>query len=198
MKDWLYPLIRIVCILLTGVLFIVYRDTWANLLVILIGALFAVYGLVAVIAYFVRKSRKEPAGFVPVLGFGCVLLGLVLMLKSKSFVQTFVYVAAALLIILAISHIVRLVMLHRHVKLSGWFFLAPAVALVLAALALWNPMKAAAIPFVLTGVGCIISAVSDTLGFVLFRRRQKLLKEQAESLEEESEEPITINIDNAQ
>ena len=198
MKSWLYPLLRIVCILLTGVLFIVYRDTWAHLLVIIIGALFAVYGLAGAIAYYVRKSRKEPVGLFPVAGIGCVLLGVVLMVKSKSFIQAFVYVAAALLIVFSISQIVRLIRWHRHVKLSTGFFIAPILALLLAAFALWNPMRAATIPFVLTGVGCIICAISDIIGLFLFRKHERLIRETLEKADEEPEEVTVINIDSEQ
>lgn len=198
MKSWLYPVLRIVCTLLAGVLFIVYRDAWAQMLVILIGGLLSVYGLVAIVAYFVRKSRREPNFFVPVGGGACLLLGVLLMVKSKSFIQVFVYVAAALLIVFSVTHIVRLIRLHRHVKLSGGFFVAPVLALVLAALALWNPMGVATLPFVLTGVGCIICAISDTLVFIIFRRRQRLIEKAAEAAAEEPEEVVAQSIDNAQ
>ena len=198
MKSWLYPVLRIVCILLMGVLLIVYRETWAQLLVGILGGLLAVYGLVSVVVYLARKSRSDSGFFVPVAGGACMVLGVLLMVKSKSFIQAIVYVAAALLVAISVSQLVRLVRRNRRLKLSGWFFVVPILALLIAVVALWNPMNIATLPMVLTGVGCVICAIADTIVFILFRRQQKFIEKTVQAVEDAPEEVVAQSIDHAQ
>lgn len=199
MKNFLYPTLRCVCVLLVGVLLVVYRSEWAQMLIVLAGAVFFVCGLVSVIVWLVRKGQDEPfepkvisladddtqgkplepsarkrRGVpFPLLGIGSALLGLLLMVGSKGFVSVFVYVVGAALVLLSIYQLVALSRIHHEVRIPGWLFVVPVASILFGLLALWNPGMAVSLPFLLVGVGCIVSGVGDAIALLMYAVKRK-------------------------
>lgn len=166
MKDKFFLILRAICVLLVGILLVAYKEQWAGALVIGMGVIFAVFGLCSVISWLIKNNLKRNPGFFPVLGVAGVVLGLVLILASKSFVNVFVYVAGAILIILALFELFSLLSMHRDARFPGWIFATPVIALLLGGFALWNPTKAAALPYMLTGIGCIVCGLGWVVAIV--------------------------------
>ena len=187
MKAYLYPVLRCVCVLAVGVLLVLYRAEWAQVLVLAAGAVFFVCGLVSVLMWLIRKGKtgqqtaedatpaqkQKKGGFFPLLGIGSGLLGLLLMVGVKKFTPVFVYVVGAALVLLTVYQLVTLSRLRREVRIPGSLFLSPLVALLLALVALWNPMKAASLPFILVGLGCMVSAIGDVVALIMHAVRKK-------------------------
>ena len=175
MKDKLYALLRAVCVLVVGILLIAYREQWADALVIGVGAVFALFGLCSVVSWLIKRARSGTSPFFPVLGVAGVLLGVLLMTASETFLKVFIYIIGGLLVCLALYELFSLTALHREARLPGWLYLPPVVALLLGVYSLWNPTKAAALPFLLTGIGCAVCALGRILATVLwaFKRKRK-------------------------
>ena len=173
MKDKLYLLLRAICVLLIGVLLVAYKEQWAGALVIGVGIVFALFGLCSVITWLVKRNLDRNPGFFPVLGVAGVVLGALLIVASKTFVNAFVYIAGAILICLALFELFSLISMRRDVKLPAWLFVTPVVALLLGGFALWNPTKAAALPFFLSGIGCIVCGLGWIIADVAWMIRSR-------------------------
>ena len=182
MKSLLSPLLRAILLIAVGVLLVACREQTTQWIVILTGALFFIVGLVTILNYLIRKNRALPTGPFPLLAVGGVLLGLILLVASVSFLRFFMYVMGGVLILVAIWQLVAMLNIHREVRLHGALFLAPVLALLFGLFALWNPTKAAALPLLFIGLGCIVSGIGDTIALTLFalhRTRQARLARQA-------------------
>lgn len=178
MKDKFFVILRALCVLVIGVLLVAYKEQWAGALVIGMGIVFAAFGLCSVVSWIVRRKCRRDPGFFPVSGVAGLLLGLLMMLASQKFVNVFVYLAGGILLCLALFELVSLFSLRRDVKLPGWLFTTPVLALLMGGFALWNPTKAAALPFLISGIGCIICGTGWILAvFSWMIRRRKAKSE---------------------
>lgn len=179
MKDFFYQFLRSLTVLLIGVLLVACREQWTQWIVVLTGAVFFIVGLISVFNYLLRKNRGKPTGAFPVLGIAGILLGLILMVAAESFLKFFIYIMGAALILLAIYQLVTMLNIHRKVRLHGALFLAPILAILFGVFALWNPTKVASIPFLLTGLGCIVCGVGDVIALLIYgvrRAKEKRLE----------------------
>ena len=182
MKAFLNPLLRAILLIVIGVLLVSCREQTTQWIVILTGALFFIVGLVTLLNYLIRKNRALPTGPFPLLAIGGLLFGLVLLVAAASFLRFFMYVMGAVLIIIAVFQLVAMINIHRQVRLHGSLFLAPTLALLFGIFALWNPTKAAALPLLFIGLGCIVSGLGDTIALTILgihRTKQNRLARQA-------------------
>ena len=182
MKALLSPILRAICLLVVGILLVACREQTTQWIVILTGAIFFIVGLVTFINYMLRKSHNKPTGPFPLLAVGGVLFGLVLLVASGSFLRFFMYVMGGMLILVAIWQLVAMINIHREVRFPNSMFLAPILAMMFGAFALWNPTKAAALPLLFIGLGCIVSALGDIVALSIFaahRSKEKRLAREA-------------------
>ena len=192
MKALLSPLLRAILLIVVGVLLVACREQTTQWIVILTGGLFFIVGLVTFFDYLVRRNRGRPTGPFPLLAIGGVLFGLVLLIASASFLRFFMYVMGGVLILVAIWQLVAMINIHRQVRLHSSLFLAPVLALLFGLFAIWNPTKAAALPLLFIGLGCIVSGLGDTIALTIFfihRGRQARLARQAAK---ESEQGVEL------
>jgi hypothetical protein len=182
MKVLLSPILRAICLLVVGILLVACRERTTQWIVILTGAIFFIVGLVTFINYMLRKSHNKPTGPFPLLAVGGVLFGLVLLVASGSFLRFFMYVMGGMLILVSVWQLVAMINIHREVRFPNSMFLAPVLALMFGAFALWNPTKAAALPLLFIGLGCIVSALGDIVALSIFaahRSKERRLARQA-------------------
>ena len=172
MKDFFYQLLRSLTVLLVGVLLVACREQWTQWIVVLTGDVFFIVGLISVFNYLLKKNRGKPTGSLPILGIAGILLGLILMIAAETFLKFFIYVMGAVLILFAIYQLVTMMNIHRKVRLHSALFLAPILAILFGVFALWNPTKVASIPFLLTGLGCIVCGVGDIIALVVYGARK--------------------------
>ena len=161
MKAILYPMLRGISLLLIGILLVACREQTTLWIVVLIGALFFIVGIVTVLNYFLRKRRNLPTGPFPLLGIGGVLLGIIFMLAAASFIKIFMYVMGGVIVLVGLYQLVVMAKIYRKVKLHSVLFLAPILAIMFGLFALWNPTKAASLPLLMVGLGCIVSGLGD-------------------------------------
>jgi|GEM_PF-24812 len=144
MKLLRSSIFRAVCSIAVGVLLLRYPDEALTWLTILIGVLFILPGLLAVLTYVVesRQAGKETVvdtdgkvlrGATPVFpfaGIGSIALGLLLALMPGTFEQFLTYVIAGILILGSISQIVTIVKMRRLSDVSFSYFLIPMLLFV--------------------------------------------------------------------
>lgn len=169
---------RAICILLLGILLVAYPAKTTELLVVAVGFAFLVPSLVYLIAYIsaMRSKKNNPNGYTPrypIMETGSLLFGLVLILMPTFFITILMYVLGALLVLFACNQIVNLISIRRFAKLSFGFYIIPLLILITGVLFLIDPVQIASSPFMILGICCIVSALSELLNLYRISKAKK-------------------------
>lgn len=151
-------IVRSISVLLIGVLFIVLGDSALNMLIIAVGALLMIPGCYSLVSYL-RRLEQRP--MFPLAALGSFLLGLWLVISPSFFVEIFMYVIGGILVALGVYQLATLASSSRALPVAWPLYVFPVLVLVLGMFVLFNPFEAAALPFILIGIGCVISAIND-------------------------------------
>ena len=115
MKVIQSSVVRALVAIVVGVMLILYRKATLEWMVIITGALFFLSGCLSCLAYYWGRRKAIRAAQVideegrvvgphtpplPIAGVGSVLLGLILMMMTGSFIRGVAYVLAAILILI--------------------------------------------------------------------------------------------------
>ena len=71
------------------------------------------------------------------------------------------YVIGGILVALGVYQLATLASSSRALPVAWPLYVFPVLVLVLGMFVLFNPFEAAALPFILIGIGCVISAIND-------------------------------------
>lgn len=153
-------IIRCISIFLIGVLFLILGDSALSLLITIVGILFMVPSMASLITY-IRERHQHPT--FPFASVGSFLLGLWLALSPTFFVGIFMYLIGGILTAIGIYQLAILISSTRMMPASWPLYLFPTLVLLLGLFVLFNPFEAASLPFILIGIGCIISALNDLI-----------------------------------
>lgn len=163
-------IIRCISIFLIGALFLILGDSALSLLITIVGILFMVPGAASLVAYF-RQRNQSPT--FPFAAMGSCLLGLWLALTPTFFAGIFMYVIGGVLTAIGIYQLATLIISSRLLPVSWPLYLFPILVLLLGLFVLFNPFEAAAIPFIMIGIGCIISAINDLIAIYRGSKNKK-------------------------
>lgn len=166
---------RALCALLIGFLLVSNPTKMTVLLVQIIGGLFAVSGLLAIIGYFTARIRQS--GFrpvFPIVGVGSLAFGAVLLLLPDKFVDFLMYVMGGLLVLIGIGQIANLINYRKFSPLSWSLFVLPLLLAAAGVLVIVYPIEAASVPFTILGVAYIIYGVGEFLLGIRFYRHRRL------------------------
>ena len=72
---------------------------------------------------------------------------------------------------LGVYQLVMLIISARLLPVSWPFYLSPTLVLLLGLFVIFNPFEAAALPFIVIGVGCIVSAFNELVA--IYRSTKK-------------------------
>ena len=163
-------IIRCISTLLIGVLFLILGDSALSLLVTLVGVLFMVPGIVSLTTYFRHRDQRP---IFPFAGLGSLLLGLWLVVAPTFFVGIFMYVLGGVLTALGMYQLVMLIISSRLLPVSWPLYLFPTLVLLLGLFVIFNPFEAAALPFIMIGIGCIVSAFNELIAIYRGTKNKK-------------------------
>ena len=177
MKSISSYLLRSLCTLMVGLLLILNPDT-PTLLIQVIGALFALSGLYAVltntISRFSRNAEIRPS--FPLVGIGCLLAGVILGLYPEYFLQGLMYLLGALILLLGIGQLIAVFHYRRLAPLKWSVFVVPVLLILAGIFVLAYYHEAAALPFTILGVCCIFNGLSDLFYGLRLRHYESLNK----------------------
>lgn len=167
-------IVRSICVLLMGVLFLVLGDSALSILVMAVGALLMLPGLVSLVSYIRHIAQRR---MFPLAALGSFILGLWMIVAPAVFVGFFMYVIGGVLVALGIYQLAGLSVSNRVLPVAWPLYVLPALVLLLGIFVLFNPFEAAALPFILMGIGCIISALNDVIAAVrTVKQRRSVLQ----------------------
>lgn len=121
---------RSVFAIVLGLILVLWPAATINYLVIVIGVLFLVPGLIAMIGYLMRDKERYPDAAFPIEGAGSALFGLWLIVMPAFFVNILMYVLGALLVIAGIQQIASLASARRWTQVPGFFYVVPVLILI--------------------------------------------------------------------
>ena len=177
-------IVRSISILLIGVLFLALGNSALSLLIMVVGLLLMLPGVWSLISY-IRHIEQRP--MFPLAALGSFVLGLWMAISPAFFVGFFMYVLGGVLVALGIYQLATLVVSSRMLPVVWPLYVLPVLLLLLGLFVLFNPFKAAGLPFILIGWGCVVSSVNDLVAAI---RTKKLHKASRRSIEIEDAEII--------
>jgi len=207
MKLLRSSIFRAVCSIAVGVLLLRYPDEALTWLTILIGVLFILPGILAVITYFVesRQADKETViddkgkvlrgatPMFPFAGIGSIVLGLLLALMPGTFVQFLTYVIAGILILGSLAQIVTVVRMRRMGNVSFSYFLVPLVMVIAGLAMILKREWLENIPFIdnklwIPGVCCMIYGAWELICSLRYYLLAREVRKREEAEFEEAQE----------
>ena len=196
---------RALCALLVGFLLVSNPTEMTVLIVQIIGGLFALSGLVAIIGYFITRSQSRRAirraaelgeaaprtsrlaPMFPVVGVGSLAFGAFLLCFPRQFVGYLLYVLGGLLVLIGVWQIVVLINSRKFAPLSWSLFLLPVLNIVAGVVVICFPQQTAELLFTVLGVGYILYGVSEFFFGVRFYRFRRLFETETRRLQEIAE-----------
>lgn len=187
MKTLLSSLLRAACAIAVGALLVKYREQTVEWITIAIGVLFFVSGVFSCVTYFVARGKSSDIEVFdgdgrrltsakpvfPIVGLGSLILGLILAVMPKVFVAYLVYVLAAMLILGAVSQFVALVSASRVARIGAYFWIMPALTLLVGLVAVISPSSIASAPLFVIGWTMIVyGAVEAVNALKIYRLRR--------------------------
>ena len=183
--------LRALCAIAIGVLLLRTPDSTVEWITVAIGVLFFVSGAISCLDYLnkLRLHRSErtidaegkvvdhPRPFLPIVGIGSMLLGVILAIMPRTFVSSLMYVLAIVVIIGALHQMYTLINARRYGPLSAGYWVLPILLLLAGIFTLVKPMAAASTPLVIIGVCLIIYGLTECVNsLAIYQRRKKSLK----------------------
>lgn len=173
-----------------GILLLALREQAMPFIVMCLGVLFMLPGIFTLALLLIPKLRRNgstgsSAVVIPIMAFGSMLLGFWMLLQPTFFVTIIMWILGAVMIIMGGTQVISLLMAKRRVKVSILLFFLPLLILLTGAIVLLNPFEAASVPFMILGVGAIVTALSDMINtlFLKFIRKDNRAKVVSEDIE---------------
>lgn len=188
MKVFQSAILRALVAVVVGILLIVYRKSMLEWIVILAGSLFFLSGCLSCLVYYWSRRRAEratkfidekgnmikgPKPLLPIAGVGSVLLGVILMLMTGSFLRGVAYVLAVILVLGAINQFATLGSARRYARVPLVYWLLPAVTLAIGAIILLKPIEAMASPLLIIGWCLVFYGVVELLNSLKIYQLQR-------------------------
>lgn len=208
-------LVRAVMAFAVGALIIKYREETVHWLTVVIGALFFVSGLISVVlnrrptpslpkggslesysesntdANQTPSPREGGGGWLTSLvGFGSIILGIILALMPTTFITGLQYVLAAMLVLGAVNQFVNLAQASRWCHVGWFYWLLPVVVLLVAIFMIWRPVETAAAPLFIIGWCMLLYGAAELLGGVMVWKAGRVVKKMAEQQMKEEQKMI--------
>lgn len=197
MKVFQSSLLRALCAIVVGALLVKFREQTVTWMTIAIGVLFFVSGVFSCVAYFVARGKKDDVQVFdadgrqltglkpsfPIVGLGSLILGLILALMPSSFVASLMYILAAILILGAVSQFMSLIAASRVARIGFYFWIMPALTLLIGLVAVISPSSIASAPLFVIGWAMVVYGVVELVNTIkihqLRRAMERGLRQQA-------------------
>lgn len=190
MKTLASSLLRALCAIAVGALLVKYREQTVEWITIAIGVLFFVSGVFSCVTYFVARGKKQDIEvydadgrkltgtrpLFPIVGLGSLILGIVLTIMPTAFVSYLMYLLAAILILGAVSQFVNLIAASRLAHIGIYFWVMPALTLLVGVIALISPASIASAPLFVIGWAMMVYGAVEILNAIKIYQLQRFFE----------------------
>ncbi len=204
MKVFQSSVVRALCAIIVGALIVKYRELTVTWITIAIGVLFFLSGVFSCVTYFIARGKKSDIQVFdadgrlltgmkptfPIVGLGSLILGLILALMPNTFVQSLMYILAAILILGAISQMANLVAVSRMARIGFYYWIMPALTLLIGIVAIVSPSSIASAPLFVIGWSMIVYGIVElTNAIKLHQLRRSIERNVSTTVKEDDQQP---------
>ena len=204
MKVFQSSVVRALCAIIVGALIVKYRELTVTWITIAIGVLFFLSGVFSCVTYFIARGKKNDIQVFdadgrlltgmkptfPIVGLGSLILGLILALMPNTFVQSLMYILAAILILGAISQMANLVAVSRMARIGFYYWIMPALTLLIGIVAIVSPSSIASAPLFVIGWSMIVYGIVElTNAIKLHQLRRSRERNVSTTVKEDDQQP---------
>ena len=204
MKVFQSSVVRALCAIIVGALIVKYRELTVTWITIAIGVLFFMSGVFSCVTYFIARGKKNDIQVFdadgrqltgmkptfPIVGLGSLILGLILALMPNTFVQSLMYILAAILILGAVSQMANLVAASRMARIGFYYWIMPALTLLIGIVAIVSPSSIASAPLFVIGWTMIVYGVVElTNAIKLHQLRRSIERSVSTKVKEDDQQP---------
>ena len=125
-------------------------------------------------------SAGGGSALASLVGFGSIILGIILALMPTTFITGLQYVLAAMLVLGAVNQFVNLAQASRWCHVGWFYWLLPVVVLLVAIFMIWRPVETAAAPLFIIGWCMLLYGAAELLGGLMVWKAGRLAKRMAE------------------
>lgn len=192
MKVFQSSIFRALCAIIVGALLVKYRDQAVTGMTIVVGILFFISGLVSCLTYLSAKRKstdnggdvfdlydaqgrliKQSKPNFPIVGIGSAILGAILALMPNTFVNGLTYVLGAIIILGAINQFYNLTIATRFAHIGFFWWVCPALLLVIGLIAVIKPALMATMPLLILGWCLMVYGVVEIINSLMIHHCRK-------------------------
>lgn len=192
MKVFQSSIFRALCAIIVGALLVKYRDQAVTGMTIVVGILFFISGLVSCLTYLSAKRKstdnggdvfdlydaqgrliKQSKPNFPIVGIGSAILGAILALMPNTFVNGLTYVLGAIIILGAINQFYNLTIATRFAHIGFFWWVCPALLLVIGLIAIIKPALMATMPLLILGWCMMVYGVVEIINSLMIHHCRK-------------------------
>ena len=130
------------------------------------------------------------AALSSLVGFGSIILGVIMALMPTTFITGLQYVLTAMLVLGAVNQFVNLAQASRWCHVGWFYWLLPVVVLLVAIFMIWRPVETAAAPLFIIGWCMLLYGAAELLGGVMVWKAGRVVKKMAEQQMKEDQKMI--------
>jgi len=153
-----------------GFIFVLWPDIAVIYLVILIGIFFLTPGLYKLIMYMTKGEKGEdPQRTFPIDGVGSILFGGWLIIQPAFFVNIFMYILGALLVVAGLQQLIMLYIVRKNAVVPWSFYIFPTLIFIAGIMIVAYPFNAATNTFVIFGATSMVYGICELVNWYKFR-----------------------------
>ena len=144
MKILQSSIFRAVCAIAVGIMILYKTEATIQYITIAVGVLFFISGLISCLGYYnslrTYKEKKvvddkgkvhiSSRPFIPIIGVGSIILGIILFLMPGTFVKWLLYILAIILILGAINLMMTLISVRKFCIMPAGYWVMPVLVLL--------------------------------------------------------------------
>ena len=135
-------------------------------------------------------SGGGSAALASLVGFGSIILGVILALMPTTFITGLQYVMAAMLVLGAVNQFVNLAQASRWCHVGWFYWLLPVVVLLVAIFMIWRPIETAAAPLFIIGWCMLLYGMAELLGGLMVWKADRIVRRMEREAEQARQEQI--------
>lgn len=194
MNDSNSFILRALSSILIGLLLTINPERMTEVLVMIIGILFAVSGCFSLINYVMALNSKTKyyKPVFPIIGLGSFLFGIFMSVFPELFIAYLMYVLGFLIILAGTNQIISFIKYRKIISVTWYMYVMALLILGSGILVVLKPMETASLPFLIMGCTSIFYGITELIHGVRIKKSQKSYKRRM------AEEAQTIEIKSTQ
>lgn len=174
-------------VLVAGIVLICFH-TRVNILawlIMFVGAMFALPGLIGVITGISRSSRNKGVNASSMISsIGSLIIGVIMIIWPAPFAGVFVYVLAAVLLIVGFCQIWVLAVDYKPYSMPLWLYVLPALIFITGIVMICSPLREIESAFTLmAGIAMVAAAANGLFIYLAAYNSARPIKEEIKNTE---------------